>query len=308
MKPKALITAPCHTWLTDKLSETYTVDYQPAITYDELKSIINNYEGLIVTTRLKIDIPVIDSANNLKWIGRLGSGLELIDVPYAETKNIKVVSSPEGNRLSVAEHTLGLALSLFHIINQSANEVKQLQWIRDVKRSNELTGKTVGIIGFGNTGSEFARLLEPFKVTVLAHDKYKTGFGNHYIKEASLEDIFLQADLVSMHIPLTPETQYYANKAFFNQFQKQPFFITTCRGKVTNGLDLLMALQNKQLSGAALDVIENEKLSTLTPAQEATFKGLLALPNVIITPHIAGYSNDAFYKMATVIYQKLNIS
>lgn len=308
MKPKALITAPCHTWLIDKLGETYAVDFQPAISYDELKSIAGNYEGLIVTTRLKIDQPIIDASNQLKWIGRLGSGLELIDVAYAEAKNIKVVSSPEGNRLSVAEHTLGLALNLFHIINQSANEVKQLQWIRNVKRSNELTGKTVGIIGFGNTGSEFARLLEPFKVTVLAHDKYKTGFSNHYIKEASIEDIFNEADLVSLHIPLTSETHYFADSAFFNRFKKQPFFITTCRGKVTNSADLLAALQNNQLAGAALDVIENEKLSTMTPDQKGIFNGLLALPNVIITPHIAGYSNDAFYKMATVTYQKLNIS
>ncbi len=304
-KPLAVISAKCHTWLIDQLVVNFRVAYFPAITYLELLQMAPDITGLIVTTRLKIDAALLDAASNLEWIGRLGSGLELIDVSYAESKGIKVVSSPEGNANAVGEHALGMLLGVLNKIAWSHTQVKDGQWLRDENRGTELRGKTVGIIGFGNTGSAFAKLLKPFDVTVLAYDKNRFGFANDYIKEASLEQLQRYSDVISFHVPLQPDTRYMANASFFEALKQQPVILNTSRGKVVDLIALKSAYEQGQISGAGLDVLENEKLSTFHDDETEMLEWLTQQSGIIITPHIAGYSHEAFLKMAQVVVKKL---
>jgi len=301
-----IITAPAHPLLIDGLTQKgYNVTYAPDLLYSGLQQVIADAEGLVVTTRMRIDAPLLDAAKSLKWIGRLGSGMELIDVDYATKKGIACISTPEGNRNAVGEHTLALILNGLHHVSRSFTQVKNGLWLRNENRGTELTGKTVGIIGYGNTGSSFARLLEPFNVTALVYDKYKKGFEKGYIKESSLAQVQAEAQVISLHLPLTSETKHFANASYFDNLKQAPFFVSTCRGGVTSTADLLAALQSGAVSGAALDVLENEKLESYTDVEKEELRQLTEEHNVVVTPHIAGYSFESYKKMAEALLTKV---
>ena len=301
-----LITAKVHPYLIETFqTKGFKVLYEPEISYAELIAVVPEATGLVVTTRLKINKAVIDAAPALQWIGRLGSGMELIDTVYAASKNIVCVSSPEGNRNAVGEHALGMLLSLSNKMIKSSSEIKDGKWLRDENRGIEISGKTIGIIGYGNTGEAFAKVLSGFDVTMLGYDTNKNGFGGKFIREADLEQICRYADVISFHVPLSDDTKHMANDVFFDKLQNYPFIINTSRGNVVETAALIRALQNDKIKGAALDVLENEKLETLSETEQQQMDFLLKHANVLITPHIAGYSNEAFFKMSEVLITKL---
>lgn len=305
---KVLVTAKVHPYLIDYLTEKgYQVLYHPAITYQEVYQNIHGCVGLIVTTRIKVGKEIIDNAPRLQWIGRLGSGMEMIDVAYAREKGIRCVSSPEGNCDAVGEQVIGMLLTLFSNLIRSNLQLRENIWEREKNRGIELKDKTVGIIGYGHTGSALAHKLRGFECAVIAYDKYKTDFGDDFVKEVSLDEIFRQADVVSIHLPLTEETHHMADDKFFQSFVGPVYFVNSSRGKIVKTADLIENLKSGHVAGACLDVLENEKLETFNEKERAEFDFLLHHDHVVLTPHIAGYTHEAAYKTAHIVLKKLGI-
>ena len=305
---KIIITAPCHKVLSVSFAAAgYQVIDMPSVNYEDLLNIVDDAEGLVVTTRIKVDRTLIDAAPKLKWIGRLGSGLELIDVKYATENGIKSFSTPEGNCTAVGEYALMLLLSSMRRLLKSNAEVKENRWIRESNRGTELNGKALGIIGYGNTGAAFAKAASGIGMRIMAYDKFKSGFDDDFVEEVNLETIQSQADFISFHIPLSAENIYMCDAAFLDKLVQQPFIINTSRGSVISQKDLLVALQSGKISGAALDVLENEQVDNFTTEEHIIFEALNKLPQVVITPHIAGYTHEAFYKMSAFLLTKLGV-
>ncbi len=275
---------------------------------EELQKLIPNYDGIVIRSKFKITKAIIDSTPNLKCIARVGAGLENIDVEYATTKGITCISVPEGNRDAVAEHALGMLLMLFNNLKRADDEVRKGIWKRAENRGIEIGNKTIGIIGFGNMGSAFAQRLQGFNCKVLAYDKYKANFWGNGIIESSLTQIFEQADIVSVHLPLTPETNYYINDEFINSFKKNIYLINTARGKCLNTDDLVSNLKKGKISGACLDVLEYETTSFENVEVKfipPSLQYLINSNNVILTPHIAGWTHESNYKMSKLIAEKM---
>jgi len=273
---------------------------------DRVKKEIGSFHGIVIRSRFTIDKELLDLTNELRFIARSGSGMENIDVAYAEAKGIKCYGAPEGNANAVGEHALGMLLSLFRNINISDAEVRKNIWEREGNRGLELDGRTIGIIGYGNTGSAFAKKLRGFDVRILAHDKYKSGFGNEHIEECSLEDIQQHCNIVSLHVPLTDETRYMVNDAFIQNFSKPIWVINTSRGVVVNTDDLVKNMKVGKVLGVCLDVLEYEKssLEGLTERPEA-LEYLTKSDRVVLTPHIAGWTTESYRKLSEVLADKI---
>lgn len=275
---------------------------------EELMKLIPDYDGIVIRSKFKITKEIIDAAPKLRCIGRVGAGMENIDVAYATEKGIACLSAPEGNRDAVGEHAMGMLLMLMNQLKRADNEVRQGIWKRAENRGHEIGGKTIGIIGYGHMGAAFAQRLQGFDCKVLAHDKYKSGFSNGFVTEASLEELYLLADIISIHLPLTSETKDYINDGFLSSFRKNIYVINTARGQCLNTADLVKHLESGKVIGACLDVLEYESLSFEqldASALPAPMQYLLKSDKVILTPHIAGWTHESNYKMSKVIAEKM---
>ncbi|HCF03625.1 2-hydroxyacid dehydrogenase [Flavobacterium sp.] len=298
-----------HPLLWDQLEQAGFVNHKDfTSSKEEIEAKIQDYDGIVIRSRFKIDKTFLDKATNLQFIARVGAGLESIDCDYAESKNIALIAAPEGNRNAVAEHSLGMILSLFNNLNQADAEIRAGHWNRESNRGHELDGKTVGIIGYGNMGKAFAKKLRGFEANVLCYD-IQENVGDANAKQVSFAEFQQKVDVLSLHLPWTPETDKMVNAEFINGFAKPIWIINTSRGKNIVTADLVAALQSGKVLGAGLDVLEYEKLSFETLFQEATtpeaFQYLLNAKNVILSPHIAGWTVESHERLAQVIVDKI---
>ena len=294
-----------HPSLKNNLKKNHFVcDESYHLSKEEIENMIHNYEGIIIRSRFIIDSDFIRKAKNLKFIARAGSGLENIDMEFAQSKNIRCFNASEGNRQAVAEHALGMMLSLFNNLNNSDKQVRDGKWKREDNRGIELAGKTIGIIGFGNNGSAFANVLQGFGVKILAYDKYLTD----YPFQSNMEEIYKQSDIVSLHIPLTEETRNLVNNNFINNFEKDFYFINTARGKCANTKSIVKALKSGKIKGACLDVLEYEKTSFENLSQIGFTDEMQYLINsekTILSPHIAGWTTESNVKISKILTEKI---
>jgi len=276
--------------------------------YDSKEQILKNFnfDGIILRSRFNIDFDFIKKAKGLKFIARYGSGMEHIETKYAERFNIKCINCPEGNKDAVAEHTVGLILCLFNKINVSHNQIKKGVWDREKNRGLELMNKTIGIIGYGNTGQSLCEKLKGFNCKIIVYDKYKKNYENDFIKEVSIDEIFNNSDILSIHIPLNNETKNMINKSFLNKFKKPIFVINTSRGQIVNTNDLIDFLKNEKILGACLDVLEYEEMSfDKINSINDNMIFLQKSDKVLLTPHIAGLTFESKKRIAEILANKI---
>lgn len=301
-----LIAAPVHPMLTEGLQKMgYTLRIHPAIKPGQADELLRDCVGVITSTRLQLSRELLSANSQLRWIGRMGSGMEVIDVEAARDLNIAVFASPEGNCNAVAEHALGMLLSLQKKIAHSAEEVRNGLWRREENRGEELEGKTVGLIGFGHTGRAFAKLLRGFDVRVLAYDPMAQEPYPDHVQRASLAEIQAQSDVLSFHVPIGRETRHYLDETFLAALQKPVILLNTSRGEVVKSSVLEAGILSGKIRAAGLDVWEEEPLEKMGDEEKSRLLRLAQLPQILVTPHIAGYSVEALYKMSAVLLKKV---
>jgi len=308
---KVLFIDTAHPVLQDSLEAMgFQCDYFAEADLAAYQQIAEQYTGFVVRSKIPLDKQILPLAKKLKFIARVGAGMENIDLDLAQKLGIVCLNAPEGNRDAVGEHAIGMLLALLNKIPQVDSEVRQGIWLRAENRGTEIKGKTIGLIGYGNTGSVIARKFSGFEAHIIAYDKYKTGFGNDFVREVAMSDIFEQADILSLHIPLTAETNYLVDKQFLAKFKKPIYLINTSRGKNVNTADLVDAMETGRVLGCCLDVLEYEKFSFEAINSETlpeTFRKLLAMPNVLLSPHIAGWTHESHYKLSKVLVEKIDL-
>ena len=303
---RVLIVDKMHRSITPMLADIgWDADYRPSITREEIIEIIGDYEGIMVRSKTPIDKEIIDRANKLIFLARAGAGLDQLDRKALEEKGVILINAPEGNRNAVGEHTLGLLLSLMHNINKSSNQVKQGIWKREENRGFELGGKTVGIYGYGFMGSAFAEKLTSFGCRVIAFDRFKEDFGHRAVNEVSIEHFEAETEILSIHLPLTSETRMKFTGDYLRQSPNLKFVINTARGELLSMKGVLELLEEGKLLGAALDVLENEKLDKLNEEERSVFEALAQREDVILTPHIAGWTFESYQRINEVIVKKM---
>lgn len=299
-----LIVDDIHEILLEKFDQAgITHDYQPTINRIEAEKIIHHYEGLIIRSKFQVDQAFIDLGTNLKYIGRSGAGMDNIDEEYAISKGIHLFPANEGNCDAVAEHMIGMLLSLMNNLNRANLEIRNGQWKREENRGYELKGRTVAIIGYGHNGQAMAKKLSGFDVKVIAYDKYKTGFSDQYAREVSMEEVVKQADVLSFHIPLTRETKGMVNEEYLFHFRKPIFFLMGARGGIVEVPAVLKNLDSGKILGAAFDVLPVEKFPSLS--EQSWYQDLIKKDNVILSPHVAGWTFESYYKLSAILADKI---
>lgn len=302
---RLLIVDDVHEALFPLISPVVQIDYQPDITPEQVHAIIGQYEGLLLRSKLSINASLIGRAERLRFIARAGAGFDHLDDSAMKERHIALLTAPEGNRDAVGEQAIGMLLALMNNLARADRQVRQKQWLREENRGYEIQHKTVGIIGYGNMGRAFASRIGSFGCRVLAYDRYKTNYGDQHAQEVPMETIFQEADILSLHIPLNDANRYLADEQFFDQFRKPIWLVNTARGEVAPLRALRYALEKGLLRGAALDVLENEKLHTLTPEQQAHFEALAQMDNVLFSPHVAGWTYESYEKISLVLGEKI---
>lgn len=303
-----LITDVVHENLIDGLrSSGFLVEYDPKLSREEVRSALGDYSGIVINTRMIMDAWMLERAQDLRFIARLGSGMEIVDIPRAEAMNIALIRCPEGNANAVGEHAMGMLLSLSNKLNSGDKQVRDFTWNREAHRGWELGGKTVGIIGYGHTGCNFAAKLAGFDVKVLAYDKYKKHFADEvrYVHEVTLEEVVERSDIISLHVPLTEDTLGMVNDHFLAGCKKGVILINTARGKVINTHALIEGLERGQVGAAALDVFENEKPTTMSDEERKMYERLFALENTIFSPHVGGWTYESKLRMANILLDRI---